>query len=416
MMRKAVHAVLTPSSAMQTSSIQFAESTQLMYDLLNDPKSHFKHIRRLSASVIFSILYGKRVPRYDSYEAASFFHHIHIQEHLFMPGAHLPVDIFPFLKYLPEGPLAPWKKECKELKDLHHMLYFGSLEQCKDRLDRGEGTDCLMEQVLACQEKFGLTWHQVGYIGGTLIEGGIDTSTSMLQMLVMVLSCHPEVQRKAQEEIDHTIGDRIPRLDDIKNLPYIQAIIKELGRFRPPLPFGIPHATIQNEEYRGYTIPKGCTVFQNQWGIFHDPEIFDHPDQFWPERYLQTKYGTKKGVDDSHFRDSIIFGAGRRICPGMHIGNLSLEINVTNLIWAFNFSNAKDPDTGLEIPIDLNRVSTGFALQPLPFECEIQPRSQRKVELIYQAFVDATDSFKQYEGSLKQEDKDYIARTRSGLL
>jgi len=79
-----------------------------------------------------------------------------------MPGAHLPVDIFPFLKYLPEGPLAPWKKKCKELKDLHHMLYFGSLEQCKDRLDKGEGTDCLMEQVLACQEKFGLTWHQVG--------------------------------------------------------------------------------------------------------------------------------------------------------------------------------------------------------------------------------------------------------------
>jgi len=66
------------------------------------------------------------------------------------------------------------------------------------------------------------------YIGGTLIEGGIDTSTSMLQMLVMVLSCHPEVQRKAQEEIDHTIGDRIPRLDDIKNLSYIQAIIKEV--------------------------------------------------------------------------------------------------------------------------------------------------------------------------------------------
>ncbi|KAK7438404.1 hypothetical protein VKT23_018017 [Stygiomarasmius scandens] len=129
-----------------------------------------------------------------------------------------------------------------------------------------------MEQVLARQEEFGLTWHEVGYIGGNLIEGGIDTSASILQTLVMVLSCHPEVLRKAQEEIDLLVGDdRVPRLDDIKNLPYIQAIIKELERFRPPVPFGVPHATIQDEEYRGYIVPKGCTLFLNQWGIFHDP-------------------------------------------------------------------------------------------------------------------------------------------------
>ncbi|THU86337.1 cytochrome P450 [Dendrothele bispora CBS 962.96] len=358
LMRKTVHAILTPASVEETYPIQFAESVQLLYDLLHDPKSHFQHVRRLLVSIIFSVLYGKRVPRYESYEATSMFDLLHLEEQLFLPGAQLPVDTFPFLKYLPEGPLAPWKKKCRDLKGLHQRVYFGSLEQCKDRIDRGESVGCLMEQILErYQKEFGLTWQEVSYIGGTLLPGGIDTSTSLLQVLIMILSCHSEVQRKAQEEIDRVIGhDRIPQRDDIKNLPYIQAIIKELGRFNPPTPFGIPHVTIRDEEYRGYIVPKRSVVFQNQWGILHDPETFENPDQFWPHRYLLTKYGTKPGVDDSSFRDSIIFGAGRRICPGIHTANLTLTINVMNLLWAFTHSKAKDPLTGFEIPIDPGRM------------------------------------------------------------
>ncbi|THV06968.1 cytochrome P450 [Dendrothele bispora CBS 962.96] len=418
LMRKTVHAILTPASAEKTCSIQFAESTQLLHDLLHNPKLHFQHVRRLSASVIFSVLYGKRVPRYESYEATSMFNLLHAGEHLFLPGAQLPVDMFPFLKYLPEGPLAPWKKKCKDLKEMHQKLFFGSLEQCKGRIERGESAGCLMEQILErYQKEFGLTWHEVGYIGGTLLEGGIDTSTSILQMLIMLLPCYPEVQQKAQEKIDRVVGhDRIPQRDDIKNLPYVQAIIKELGRFGPPLPFGVPHATIQDEEYRGYIVPKGCTVFQNQWGILHDPETFENPDQFWPDRYLLTKYGTKPGVDDSFFRDTIMFGAGRRICPGMHIANSSLTINVMNLLWAFTYSKAKDPLTGSEIPIDPTKMSDGFALFPLPFECSIQPRSQKIADLIHKHFVDAIDVFTQYEDALQQEDKEYVARVRSDLI
>ncbi|THV01370.1 cytochrome P450 [Dendrothele bispora CBS 962.96] len=418
LMRKSVHAILTPASAEETYYIQFAESTQLLHDLLHNPKLHFQHVRRLSASVLFSVLYGKRVPRYESYEATSIFDLLHLEERLFLPGAQLPVDMFPFLKYLPEGPLAPWKKKCKELKEMHQKLFFGSLEQCKGRIERGESAGCLMEQILErYQKEFGLTWHEVGYIGGTLLEGGIDTSTSILQMLIMLLPCYPEVQQQAQEEIDRVVGhDRIPQRDDIKNLPYVQAIIKELGRFGPPLPFGVPHATIQNEEYRGYIVPKGCTVFQNQWGIFHDPETFENPDQFWPDRYLLTKYGTKPGVDDSFFRDTIMFGAGRRICPGMHIANSSLTINVTNLLWAFTYSKAKDPLTGSEIPIDPTKMSDGFALFPLPFECSIQPRSQKIADLIHKHFTDAIDVFRQYEGALQQEDKEHVAQVRSHLV
>ncbi|THV06966.1 cytochrome P450 [Dendrothele bispora CBS 962.96] len=186
LMRKTVHAILTPASVEETYPIQFAESVQLLYDLLHDPKSHFQHVRRLLVSIIFSVLYGKRVPRYESYEATSMFDLLHLEEQLFLPGAQLPVDTFPFLKYLPEGPLAPWKKKCRDLKGLHQRVYFGSLEQCKDRIDRGESVGCLMEQIFErYQKEFGLTWQEVSYIGGTLLPGGIDTSTSLLQGFIL---------------------------------------------------------------------------------------------------------------------------------------------------------------------------------------------------------------------------------------
>ncbi|THU86336.1 hypothetical protein K435DRAFT_763477 [Dendrothele bispora CBS 962.96] len=146
------------------------------------------------------------------------------------------------------------------------------------------------------------------------------------------------------------------------------------------------------------------------------PETFENPDQFWPDRYLLTKYGTKPGVDDSSFRDNIIFGAGRRICPGIQTANLSLTINVTNLLWAFTYSKAKDPLTGFEIPIDPSKMANGFVLSPLPFECSIQPRNQKIAGLIHNHFVDAIDVFKQYEDALQQEDKEHVAQVRSHLV
>jgi len=69
------------------------------------------------------------------------------------------------------------------------------------------------------------------YIGGNLIEGGADTTSAFLQTLVLALVNFPDVQARAQEELDGVLGDeRSPELDDIEGLPYLQAVIKEVGR------------------------------------------------------------------------------------------------------------------------------------------------------------------------------------------
>jgi len=211
------------------------------------------------------------------------------------------------------------------VKRMQHDLYFGWLDECEERVKNGEENGCHMEEVIKRQDEFGMSREMVGYLGGVGVEAGSHTTAYVLQSLVLALVAFPEAQRKAHAEIDQVVGgDRLPTADDFANLPYVQAVIKETHRFRPAVPLGLPHATLADEEYRGYVVPKGSTIFCNIWGLFHDPELFADPDTFNPDRYILTEFGTRPGVDDGDFRHTLPFGFGRRICPGINLANNSL--------------------------------------------------------------------------------------------
>jgi len=125
--------------------------------------------------------------------------------------------------------------------------------------------------------------------------------------LAMVLN--PKVLKKAQDELDRVVGkDRLPEFSDRDNLPYINSIVKEIIRWNPPLPIGIPNRVIQNDVYRGCLIPAGATVVQNIWAICRDPTIYPDPEAFNPDRFL------KDGkINPTVFNpEDSVFGAGRR--------------------------------------------------------------------------------------------------------
>jgi len=120
---------------------------------------------------------------------------------------------------------------------------------------------------------------------------------------------NPKVLKKAQDELDRVVGKgRLPDLSDKDDLPYIDAIMKEVLRWSPPLPITIPKRVIQDDVYRGYFIPAGATVVENVWAICRDPNIYPDPETFNPDRFL------KDGkIDPSVFNpEDRIFGAGRR--------------------------------------------------------------------------------------------------------
>ncbi|KAJ7589618.1 cytochrome P450 [Mycena floridula] len=233
-------------------------------------------------------------------------------------------------------------------------------------------TDVTWKSFLENQDALGLSRELVGYLGATLIEGGSDTTSSFLQSL-----------------IDGVIGDeRRPTFEDFENLPYIQAIVKEMHRFRPVTPLAIPHANVSVEERD--------RLSSSTYGV----SIMIQPEVFNPDRFLLTKYGTKPGFDASDFRATLSFGTGRRICPGMHLANNSLMLNTMNLIWGFSFSCATDPSTKASIPLDLFNYEKEIMMAPCPFKCAITVRSNARASIIQQGFLDAIPTFTKFEDGI----------------
>ncbi|KAF8883969.1 cytochrome P450 [Infundibulicybe gibba] len=166
--------------------------------------------------------------------------------------------------------------------------------------------------------------------------GGADTSLSSLQAFFMAMALYPDAQQKAQAELD-SLWD-LPPLCERCHL--------ELSRWHSVLPLGAAHTSITDDEYDGYFIPKGSIILGNTWFIMHDPETYDQPLEFRPERFL------KDGEIDPSVQSAEVaaFGFGRRICPGRHFADNALFSLVSSVLSVFTVSHAKD-EHGNIIPI-----------------------------------------------------------------
>jgi len=173
------------------------------------------------------------------------------------------------------------------------------------------------------------------------------------------------VQIKAQDELDRVVGrERLPDFSDQEDLPYISALIKEVLRWFPIIPLGVPHVNIIDDEYKGMHIPKGSVISPNVWAMVRDKEAYgSDSDLFRPERFLE-----------GSLRDpsQIVFGFGRRICPGRYLALKSLFIAISSILHAFTIREAVDKDGG-SIPIEARWIS-GITVHLSPFVCSIKSR------------------------------------------
>jgi len=130
-----------------------------------------------------------------------------------------------------------------------------------------------------------------------------------LQAFFLAMVLNPEVLKKAQGELDRVVGKgRLPEFSDRDNLPYTDAVVKEVLRWNPPLPISVPRRATQDDIYREYFIPAGTTVIENIWAVCRDPNIYPDPEAFNPDRFL------KDGkIDPLVFNpEDRVFGSGRR--------------------------------------------------------------------------------------------------------
>lgn len=347
------------------TTLQDLESKQVIWELLSS--SNFSQsYSRSAASLIISLAYGKRLARGDEPDL------LRIEKVLenFVAAARVGawiVDALPILNYLPTW-LAPWKRTANKMYEYESTVH--------------------TENFTAAQESSSWNWCkrisnnselptlEMAYNVGLCFMAGTDTVSITLESFTLAALLNPHIQRKAQAELDSVVGqDRLPTFSDKEHLPYVNAIILEVLRWRPVIAAGIPHAVTQDDEYLGYRIPKGSVVVANSWALGHDESIFPDAESFQPERW------TENPDLPSH-----AFGWGRRACPGRHVAANSLFIHIVRLLWAFDIEHAWADDEakmekmGCEIdPLDMVQ---GFSNRPVPFAASFKPRSKKIEEVV----------------------------------
>ncbi|KAK7678470.1 hypothetical protein QCA50_018530 [Cerrena zonata] len=216
-------------------------------------------------------------------------------------------------------------------------------------------------------------------VAGMAYAASSDTTTSAAQSCLIAMTLYPDVQRKAQEELDRVVGpNRLPDFDDYDNLLYMRAIVLEAMRWMVVLPLCLPHRVIRDDEYKGYLIPKGTMVTPNVWAMLHDPKDYPEPEVFKPERFI------KDGKINPAVRDpfTLAFGFGRRICPGRYFSNDTLFMTMASILHTFNIHPILGED-GKKFDPETELI-TGLISAPTHVPCTVTPRSKKAEELIRQ--------------------------------
>ncbi|KAF8549251.1 cytochrome P450 [Imleria badia] len=353
--RKAAHTHLQPKAARAYEGVQLETAKDVVRDILNDPKNHQAHVQRFAASVILRLVYGKSTPTSnDDPEVIRIHQALRNSQHAMRPGEYL-VDLIPLLKWVPG-----YGRDLKEFHKFEMQLY-------KEQMDRERNCsgNSLMRMLLENTNQHQLERDEMAYLAGSLFGAGSDTSAVAITNMIMAAACYPEAQKRVQEELDMVIGkdrSKLPTWEDSESLPQVHAYVLEVLRWRPVTPIGFAHRATQDIVWRGQWIPAGATVLGCHWAISRDPEVFPDPEKFDPQRWID---------DEGRLRNNLSsypYGFGRRVCPGRHVANKSLYINLALLLWSFHIVERSDA------PIDPNRYTDGVIAHAAPFDVEFIPR------------------------------------------
>ncbi|XP_054167753.1 cytochrome P450 2C31-like [Oppia nitens] len=185
-----------------------------------------------------------------------------------------------------------------------------------------------------------------------LYGAGTATTTQTLEWSLLVLATHPEVQLKIQKEIDDIIGRyEIPKYGYRNQMPYLQAFIYEVLRYRSIVPIDLPRSTSEDTIIGGHKIPKGTQILANFWAIDNDPKLWDNPQVFKPERFLKDNGTTFFRPD--HF---IPFSYGKRSCPGEVLGLAEIFLYIVSLLQKYDIKPTKNTDTTLDYKIQFSVI------------------------------------------------------------
>ncbi|KAJ7070958.1 cytochrome P450 [Mycena amicta] len=394
-------------SSIKYHPLQIEEARGLCRDLLHKPRDFRFLIRKAAATIVLRIAYGLSVVTDEYISLADKALASLAQAGIF--GTFL-VDYIPILKHAPswfsfKQKALEWRKPTRAMRDLPFAAV-------KEHIAQGRASTCLVSEEL---ERLSSTKHTaadesiIANVASTMFAAGADTVVSSLSAFFLVMSLYPEVQAKAQADLDSVLGQqRLPNFTDRPQLPFIDYICYEVtllwyssvnlalmlsvekalatcnttrtGTLYLRFDFHYPSTLfitkeVEEDQYNGFRIPRGTTVLPNVWAILHDPEMYPNPLTFNPWRFCpeNRKDGLNQLPDPA-------FGFGRRFCPGKHLALDTLWIVVASTLAVFNITKELDENGQVKEPT--TEFTPHSLSHPLPFGCTILPRSASVRQLV----------------------------------
>ncbi|KAF9237437.1 cytochrome P450 [Melanogaster broomeanus] len=387
--RKHFHRLFGSRSSTATfNPIEEEETRRFLCNVLEQPDNLAAHIRTTAGAIILKVTYGYTVqasedPFVDLADRAMA--NISL---VTTPGAFL-VDIIPALRYLPEWfPGTGFLQDAKKYRQLVKETVTRPHQYVLDQMAAGTANPCfsstLLEGGISPEEEDIIMWAAINIYLGTSHrwseyhlfmtssqEARIRQVVSAIHAFFLAMTIYPEVQKKAQAELDAVVGtERLPGLNDRDSLPYINAVCKEVLRWHVLAPLGIPHVSTEDITFNGFVIPKGSYIIGNSWSILHDETTYPNPEVFQPERFLG-----ESPQPDPH---NVCFGFGRRVC--LHLAEASVFITVAMSLSVLDI--LRQVEDGVEIVPKLD-VTGGTVSHPKPFKCRITSRSTKAETLLH---------------------------------
>ncbi|CAL0313446.1 unnamed protein product [Lupinus luteus] len=279
-----------------------------------------------------------------------------IKELVSVGGSSNPAEFVSILRWFDFGNL---EKRVKSIASRMDAFLQGLIDEYRSKK---QSANTMIDHLLQ-QQQFQPEYYTDQTIKGIILVmllGGTETSATTLEWAISALLNHPEVSKKANDEIDSLIGeDRLIDESDISKLPYLQNIINETFRLYPAFPLLAPHFSSEDCTIEGHNVPKGTILLVNAWAIHRDPHLWSDPTQFKPERF------EKEGEVDK----LIPFGLGRRACPGSNLGQRTVGLTLGLLIQCFEWKRISEE----EIDMTEGKGATTPKVIPLEAMCKARP-------------------------------------------
>ncbi|XWS63855.1 hypothetical protein CRYUN_Cryun06bG0137400 [Craigia yunnanensis] len=262
------------------------------------------------------------------------------------------------------------KRRCHKLSSKVRSIVGQIVKERKKAGDQVNGGNEFLSALLNLPKEDQLSDSDVVAVLWEMIFRGTDTVSILLEWIMARMVLHQDIQAKVQQEIDACIGHgcRHVQDSDLPNLPYLQAVVKEVLRMHPPGPLLSWARLATHDVHVGKSfVPAGTTAMVNMWAITHDPSIWKDPWTFRPERFIEEDVS----VMGSDLRLAP-FGSGRRVCPGKALGLATVQLWLARLLHCFRWLPAVQH-------VDLSEILRLSLEMKKPLACQVVPRAAQQV-------------------------------------